>query len=274
MQMDMILLFCRNISHLEIWVFIFKIKKRLVHVSNGTTELPQLSGCWILLTAAQVFRNCMSEPERIAPSCTVEDYLSSELLVFFELRVRYLQACDRIQEAKALSKSCLENCEAGKHLYFRQAYLTCLYKASLHEHLRKEVKWPRLIWKSLKWKNEKQSKPCILLKWCSLIRIWINCTFSRRSLSLLDSGDRWPRCSGDNLQHRECRKRRVASFNVQNVPQAAAAQWRYVLYLVRYTKDSMWYYFHYYYEFRWVCISACMRFTCTVSWDEGINATM
>lgn len=73
-------------------------------------------------------------------SHTVEDYLSSELLVFFELRVRYLQACERMQEAKALAKICLENCEAGKHLYFHQAYLTCLYKTSLHEHLHKEVR--------------------------------------------------------------------------------------------------------------------------------------
>lgn len=60
--------------------------------------------------------------------------------MFFELRVRYLQACERLQEAKALAKSCLENREAGKHLYFHQAYLTCLYKASLHEHLHKEVR--------------------------------------------------------------------------------------------------------------------------------------
>ncbi|XP_068185194.1 zinc finger protein 654-like isoform X2 [Antennarius striatus] len=44
-----------------------------------------------------------------------------------------------MQEAKALAKCCLENCEAGKHLYFHQAYLTCLYKASLHEHLHKEM---------------------------------------------------------------------------------------------------------------------------------------
>ncbi|XP_041663741.1 zinc finger protein 292 [Cheilinus undulatus] len=69
----------------------------------------------------------------------VEDHLSSELPVFFELRVRYLQACERLQEAKALAKSCMENREAGKHLYFHQAYLTCLYKASLHEHLQKEM---------------------------------------------------------------------------------------------------------------------------------------
>lgn len=69
----------------------------------------------------------------------VEDYLNTELPVFFELRVRYLQACERLQEAKALAKICLENCKAGKHLYFHQAYLTCLHKASLHEHLYKEV---------------------------------------------------------------------------------------------------------------------------------------
>ncbi|XP_044071582.1 uncharacterized protein LOC122885042 [Siniperca chuatsi] len=73
------------------------------------------------------------------PLKEVEDYLSSELPVFFELRVRYLQACERMQEAKALAKSCLENRDAGKHLYFHQAYLTCLYKASLHEHLHKEM---------------------------------------------------------------------------------------------------------------------------------------
>lgn len=75
---------------------------------------------------------------RFCPA-TVKDYLNTELPVFFELRVRYLQACERLQEAKALAKVCLENCEAGNHLYFHQAYLTCLYKASLHEHLHKEV---------------------------------------------------------------------------------------------------------------------------------------
>ncbi|KAK1902875.1 Zinc finger protein 292 [Dissostichus eleginoides] len=73
------------------------------------------------------------------PPKQVEDYLSSELAVFFELRIRYLLACERMQEAMALAKSCLENFEAGKHLYFHQAYLTCLYKASLHEHLHKEM---------------------------------------------------------------------------------------------------------------------------------------
>uniref|UniRef100_A0A3B4AMU4 C2H2-type domain-containing protein n=1 Tax=Periophthalmus magnuspinnatus TaxID=409849 RepID=A0A3B4AMU4_9GOBI len=70
----------------------------------------------------------------------VEEYLSSELPVLLELRVRYLQACERLQEAMALCKCCLENQEMGKHLFFHQAYLTCLYKSSLHEHLLKEVK--------------------------------------------------------------------------------------------------------------------------------------
>uniref|UniRef100_M4A2T6 Zinc finger protein 654 n=1 Tax=Xiphophorus maculatus TaxID=8083 RepID=M4A2T6_XIPMA len=65
----------------------------------------------------------------------VDDYFSAELPIFLELRVRYLQACERMQEAMALSKSCLENQEIGKHLYFHQAYLTCLYKASLYEKI-------------------------------------------------------------------------------------------------------------------------------------------
>ncbi|XP_055086795.1 zinc finger protein 654-like isoform X2 [Periophthalmus magnuspinnatus] len=69
----------------------------------------------------------------------VEEYLSSELPVLLELRVRYLQACERLQEAMALCKCCLENQEMGKHLFFHQAYLTCLYKSSLHEHLLKEM---------------------------------------------------------------------------------------------------------------------------------------
>ncbi|CAL8266823.1 unnamed protein product [Lota lota] len=69
----------------------------------------------------------------------VEEYFSSEVPLFLELRVRYLQACERLQEAIALAKSCLENSKDTKHLYFHQAYLTCLYKASLHEHLHKEM---------------------------------------------------------------------------------------------------------------------------------------
>uniref|UniRef100_A0A8C6LI30 Zinc finger protein 654 n=1 Tax=Nothobranchius furzeri TaxID=105023 RepID=A0A8C6LI30_NOTFU len=73
------------------------------------------------------------------PPNEVEDFLSSELPIFLELRVRYLQACERVQEVMALAKCCLENHETGKHLYFHQAYLTCLFKASLYENLQKEM---------------------------------------------------------------------------------------------------------------------------------------
>ncbi|XP_018601858.2 uncharacterized protein LOC108930862 [Scleropages formosus] len=69
----------------------------------------------------------------------VKQYLSSEVPVFFELRIRYLLACERIQEAVALAKTCIEHPEARRHLYFHQVYLTCLWKASLFDLLRKEM---------------------------------------------------------------------------------------------------------------------------------------
>uniref|UniRef100_W5MWX8 Zinc finger protein 654 n=1 Tax=Lepisosteus oculatus TaxID=7918 RepID=W5MWX8_LEPOC len=69
----------------------------------------------------------------------VDRYLSSEVPAFFEFRVRYLLACERIQEAVALSKCCIQHSEVGRHLYFHQAYLTCLLKASLYDHLQKEM---------------------------------------------------------------------------------------------------------------------------------------
>ncbi|XP_013866961.1 uncharacterized protein LOC106519723 [Austrofundulus limnaeus] len=84
-----------------------------------------------------VLQGILKEAEM--PPNEVENYLGSELPIFLELRVRYLQACERMQEAMALSKCCLENHETGKHLYFHQAYLTCLYKASLYENLQKEM---------------------------------------------------------------------------------------------------------------------------------------
>uniref|UniRef100_A0A096M4W1 Zinc finger protein 654 n=1 Tax=Poecilia formosa TaxID=48698 RepID=A0A096M4W1_POEFO len=84
-----------------------------------------------------VLQRILKEGE--VPQSEVDDYFSTELPIFLELRVRYLQACERMQEAMALSKSCLENQETGKHLYFHQAYLTCLYKASLYENLQKEA---------------------------------------------------------------------------------------------------------------------------------------
>ncbi|KAJ8399623.1 hypothetical protein AAFF_G00410340 [Aldrovandia affinis] len=77
--------------------------------------------------------------ETTPPREEVESYLSMEVPVFFELRVRYLLACERIQEAVALAKSCIEHPEVGRHLYFHQAYLTCLLKASLFDHLHKEI---------------------------------------------------------------------------------------------------------------------------------------
>ncbi|XP_023683377.2 uncharacterized protein [Paramormyrops kingsleyae] len=73
------------------------------------------------------------------PQAEVEKYLSSEVPIFFELRVRYLLACSRTQEAIALAKCCLEHPELGKHLYFHQAYLTCLWKASHYDHLQKGI---------------------------------------------------------------------------------------------------------------------------------------
>ncbi|XP_068602330.1 zinc finger protein 654 [Brachionichthys hirsutus] len=110
---------------------------RLLRHRNGylqhVKQIIKTGGPWENLVLQGILK------EADLPLKRVEDYLRSELPVFFELRVRYLQACERTQEAQALSKCCLENCEAGKHLYFHQAYLTCLYKASLHEHLHREM---------------------------------------------------------------------------------------------------------------------------------------
>ncbi|XP_051559538.1 zinc finger protein 654-like isoform X1 [Myxocyprinus asiaticus] len=73
------------------------------------------------------------------PQENVERYLSSEVSIFFELRVRYLVACERLQEAIVLAKRCSQHSVAGRHLYFMQANLTCLLRASLHERLYKEM---------------------------------------------------------------------------------------------------------------------------------------
>lgn len=104
-------------------------KGHMHRTHRSTTCVDLLSKCIVTQSVPAVF-----------PSNSVEEYLSSELPVFLELRVRYLQACEKLQEALALAKGCLENHSTGKHLYFHQAYLTCLYKASLHEHLHKEVR--------------------------------------------------------------------------------------------------------------------------------------
>ncbi|KAG9348896.1 hypothetical protein JZ751_029213, partial [Albula glossodonta] len=52
--------------------------------------------------------------ESSQPHEEVEKYLCSEVPVFFEFRVRYLLACDRIQEAMALAKSCIEHPEMAE----------------------------------------------------------------------------------------------------------------------------------------------------------------
>ncbi|XP_028837898.1 uncharacterized protein znf654 isoform X2 [Denticeps clupeoides] len=66
-------------------------------------------------------------------------YLSSEVAQFFELRVRYLMAYERIPEAMALSKGCSQHPSIGRHTFFQQAYLTCLWKASHYNQLFEEI---------------------------------------------------------------------------------------------------------------------------------------
>ncbi|KAM4796966.1 zinc finger protein 654 [Rhinophrynus dorsalis] len=74
------------------------------------------------------------------PQDTVNKYLMSENELFFELRVRYLIACERIPEAVALITTCLSHPEVSKNLYYHQAYFTCLHMTRLtdqlfHEHI-------------------------------------------------------------------------------------------------------------------------------------------
>ncbi|XP_053313170.1 zinc finger protein 654 [Spea bombifrons] len=76
------------------------------------------------------------------PTDIVDRYLRSENPLFFELRVRYLIACERIPEAMALITTCLSHAEVSKNLYYHQAYFTCLHMAQLtdkllHEHVRR-----------------------------------------------------------------------------------------------------------------------------------------
>ncbi|XP_075710582.1 zinc finger protein 654 [Rhinoderma darwinii] len=71
-----------------------------------------------------------SEPQDI-----VDKYLRSENQLFFEFRVRYLIACERISEAVALITTCLSHPEVGKNLYYHQAYFMCLHMTRLTEKL-------------------------------------------------------------------------------------------------------------------------------------------
>ncbi|XP_051483415.1 zinc finger protein 654 [Apus apus] len=68
----------------------------------------------------------------------VNKYLSSENPLFFELRARYLIACERIPEAMALIKSCINHPDISKDLYFHQALFTCLYMSPLEDQLFQE----------------------------------------------------------------------------------------------------------------------------------------
>ncbi|XP_063068332.1 protein piccolo isoform X2 [Engraulis encrasicolus] len=67
------------------------------------------------------------------PPDQVSRYLGSEACMFLELRVRYLLVCERVEEAMVLTRACSQHPSAGKHLYFLQAYLTCLWRTALHE---------------------------------------------------------------------------------------------------------------------------------------------
>lgn len=70
---------------------------------------------------------------------SVDGCISSELPVFFELRIRYLLSCERVTEAMALAKCCAWHPTAGQHLFFLQVYLTWLLKTSQHDSLHSEV---------------------------------------------------------------------------------------------------------------------------------------
>ncbi|KAI5940332.1 zinc finger protein 654 isoform X2 [Manis javanica] len=68
----------------------------------------------------------------------VNKYLSSENPLFFELRARYLIACERIPEAMALIKSCINHPKISKDLYFHQALFTCLFMSPVEDQLFQE----------------------------------------------------------------------------------------------------------------------------------------
>ncbi|TRY77503.1 hypothetical protein DNTS_035094 [Danionella cerebrum] len=73
------------------------------------------------------------------PQEDVDQYLNSEASIFFELRLRYLVACERLPEATALTRRCIQHPIVGQRLYFKQAYLICLWRAGLHDRLYKEM---------------------------------------------------------------------------------------------------------------------------------------
>uniref|UniRef100_A0A3Q3EGA2 Uncharacterized LOC108245010 n=1 Tax=Kryptolebias marmoratus TaxID=37003 RepID=A0A3Q3EGA2_KRYMA len=54
------------------------------------------------------------------PQNEVDCFISSELPVLFELRVRYLSSCGHVSEAVALAKCCVRHPAARQHLFFHQ----------------------------------------------------------------------------------------------------------------------------------------------------------
>ncbi|KAM6957963.1 uncharacterized protein LKV04_022094, partial [Tautogolabrus adspersus] len=97
-------------------------------------RLVQGGGPW----ASSVLQAILSESS--LPQSEVDGFISSELPVFFELRVRYLLSCEqRVSEAVALAKCCSLHPAAGQHSFFLQVYLTWLLKTSQHDRLHREV---------------------------------------------------------------------------------------------------------------------------------------
>ncbi|XP_068575641.1 microtubule-associated protein futsch-like [Cebidichthys violaceus] len=96
-------------------------------------RLVRAGGPW----AGPAFQAILSESS--LPQSDVDGCVSSELPVFFELRVRYLLSCERVGEAMALARCCARHPTAGQHLFFLQVYLTWLFKTSQHDRLHKEV---------------------------------------------------------------------------------------------------------------------------------------
>uniref|UniRef100_A0A4W6F7J2 C2H2-type domain-containing protein n=1 Tax=Lates calcarifer TaxID=8187 RepID=A0A4W6F7J2_LATCA len=108
------------------------VRHQNVHLLQ-VDHLVQGGGPW----ASSVLQAILSESS--LPQNEVDGCISSELPVFFELRVRYLLSCERVSEAMALAKCCARHPTAGQHLFFLQVYLTWLYKTSQHDRLHKEV---------------------------------------------------------------------------------------------------------------------------------------
>ncbi|XP_045914466.1 uncharacterized protein LOC123976386 [Micropterus dolomieu] len=96
-------------------------------------RLVQGNGPW----ASPALQAILSESS--LPQSEVDGCISSELPVFFELRVHYLLSCERVSEAMALAKCCAWHPTAGQHLFFLQVYLTWLSKTSQYDSLHKEV---------------------------------------------------------------------------------------------------------------------------------------